>query len=64
MNLRLKIKIIEKFGSQADFAMKMKVDESVVSRIVRGRRVLKPEDVARWSEELECDPSLLQESAR
>jgi len=60
MNKKLKAKIIEQFGSQADFAQEIQVDESIISRIVRGRRVLSPEDQARWCEVLKCDPSILE----
>lgn len=60
MNRKLKAKIIEEFGSQADFAQKIQVDESIISRIVRGRRVLSPEDRAEWCKVLKCDPSLLE----
>lgn len=60
MNKKLKAKIIEKFGSQADFAQEIQVDESIVSRIVRNRRVLSPEDQAEWCEVLKCDPSILE----
>ena len=60
MNNKLKAKIIERFGSQADFAQEIQVDESIVSRIVRGRRVLSPEDQATWCKVLDCDPSLLE----
>ena len=59
MNKILKAKIIENFGTQADFAQEIKVDESIVSRIVRGRRVLSPEDQSKWVKVLNCDPSIL-----
>jgi len=61
MNKQLKARIIERFGSQADFAERVMVDESKVSRIIRGRRSLSPEDVRRWSKALGCDPSLLEQ---
>ena len=60
MNKKLKAKIVERFGTQADFAQKIQVDESIVSRIVRGRRVLSPEDQAKWCKVLNCDPSILE----
>ena len=56
MNLKLKIKILEKFGSQADFAQKLNIDETVISRIVRGRKDL-PDDKKRlWAKVLHCNP--------
>lgn len=60
MNKKLKAKIIEQFGSQSDFAQEIQVDESIISRIVRGRRVLSPEDQAEWCKVLKCDPSILE----
>jgi len=55
MNKKLKLKIIEKFGSQADFAQKVEVDESVVSRVVRGRRTLALAEQIRWAKVLCCN---------
>jgi transcriptional regulator with XRE-family HTH domain len=52
MNLNLKIRIIEVFGSQANFAQQMGLQESLVSRVVRGRRVLSKEDQANWAKTL------------
>ena len=60
MNRKLKARIVERFGSQADFAQEIQVDESIISRVVRGRRVLSPEDQAMWCKVLKCDPSLLE----
>lgn len=58
MNIELKIAIIKKFGSQADFAFKMHEHESTVSRVVRGRRPLSPEQKMVWAKALDCnDPS-------
>jgi len=56
MNKKLKAKIIEIFGTQADFASEIKVDESLVSRIVRDRRKLSPADKIRWAKALESEP--------
>jgi len=60
MNKKLKAKIIEEFGSQADFAQAMKIDETVVSRIINGRRVLNAEDEKKWCRVLGCDRKVLQ----
>ena len=56
MNWSLKMKIIEKFGSQVDFAQEMKIDETLVSKIVRGRRKLNPEKQSIWATSLGCKP--------
>ena len=54
MNRKLKGKIIENFGTQADFAQILKVDDSIISKIVRGRRSL-PDGVQKvWANLLNC----------
>ncbi len=60
MNRKLKAKIVEEFGTQADFAQVMNLDEGVISRVVRGRRVLSPEDAAKWASVLGCDRSVME----
>jgi len=52
MNNELKSLIILKFGTQSDFAKEMEVDESYVSRVVRGRTALKPKMRDRWAQAL------------
>lgn len=54
MNLSLKLKILEMFKSQSDFADAVNADESLVSRIIRGRRKLKPEKQMIWAKALGC----------
>ena len=49
MNKFLKSKIIERFGCQADFAVKAGVNESLVSRVIRGRRKLNKDEQAKWA---------------
>ena len=49
MNWKLKERIVEHFGTQADFAQKAGVDETIVSRVVRGRRVLSESEKSRWA---------------
>ena len=56
MNRKLKAKIIERFGTQADFAQAIKIDETLVSRVVRGRRTLTSEGQKTWGRALFCDP--------
>ena len=56
MNKKLKARIIEKFGSQADFAQAIQVDETLVSRIVRGRRILASDVQKKWAKALGCKP--------
>lgn len=54
MNKFLKLKIIEKFGTQAEFSMAVKEDESTISRVLRGRRKLRPDDRKKWAKVLGC----------
>jgi transcriptional regulator with XRE-family HTH domain len=53
MNRKLKAKIVEHFGTQADFAQAVKIDETVVSRVVRGRRILQAEIQKQWADALQ-----------
>ena len=52
--LKLKGRIVEKYGTQADFAMEIKEDESLVSRVIRGRRQINPEKQKTWARALGC----------
>jgi transcriptional regulator with XRE-family HTH domain len=54
MNKALKVRIIEIFGTQADFAQALGADESFISRVVRGRRDLDKVDQNRWAKALKC----------
>ena len=49
MNMKLKLEIIEKFGSQADFALAANLDEPYVSRVVNGRRSLTDAQRKHWA---------------
>lgn len=54
MNRKLKAKIVENFESQANFAQVVKTDETIISRVVRGRRVLPIETQKKWADTLGC----------
>jgi transcriptional regulator with XRE-family HTH domain len=56
LNRKLKAKIIEEYGTQADFADAIGTDEPFVSRVVRGRRTLDLERQSVWAKELGCNP--------
>jgi len=56
MNWNLKVKIVETFRSQADFAMAVKERESIVSKVIRGRRRLSREKQEKWAKILKCQP--------
>ena len=54
MNKKLKLKIIEQFGSQAEFSTAVDEDESTISRIINGRRTLSAERQETWACVLKC----------
>ena len=54
MNRKLKAKIFEVFGSQADFAQAIGENESVVSRVIRGRCEIDPAKKKKWAKILRC----------
>jgi hypothetical protein len=58
-HLRLKLAILERYPTQADFAAILNEQESKVSRVIRGRVLLKPEEAEIWREHLNCDRALL-----
>lgn len=59
MNIVLKLKIMQVYGTQADFAQRIGTDDSLVSRIVRGRRKLDPIEQEKWADALGCNPQEL-----
>jgi hypothetical protein len=61
MNLELKAEIVRRYGSQANFSTALKVDESFVSRVVRGRRTLEPKEQKKWAQALGKKPEDLFE---
>jgi len=64
MNKKLRLKIIERFDSQANFAQIIKTDESMISRVVRGRRVLSDKKMQEWANALTCEVSDVFESKK
>ena len=54
MNRKLKAKIVENFESQANFSQIIKTDESIISRVVRGRRILPADIQQEWAHVLNC----------
>lgn len=51
----LKGKIVQEFGTQADFAAAVGIDETLVSRVIRGRRDIPAETRKQWAKVLKCD---------
>ena len=56
MYFKLKLKILERFGSQCNFARAVGVGESVISRTIRGRRPLSDTERKLWAKKLGCRP--------
>lgn len=57
MNMKLKIKIIEKFGKQWVFAQSLGIDDSVVSKAITGAKALSQDKKAEWAKALDCTVS-------
>jgi hypothetical protein len=57
VNKKLKARIIEKFGTQTDFAFFNNIPESTVSRVLNGRWNLNEDEIERWSKVLGHDIS-------
>lgn len=55
MNKLLKGKIVERYGSQFEFARSIGEHESVVSRVIRGRHTLAVHERVKWAKALGCD---------
>jgi hypothetical protein len=56
----IKLAILKKYDSQADFAPAIGLPESIVSRVLHGRRKLSKQEGAEWVRVLECDPSIFE----
>lgn len=54
MNKKLKGKIIEVYGTQADFAQQRKIPEHIISRVINGRHVLSTKEKKQWGKYLKC----------
>ena len=57
MQIWLKFMILGVYGSQANFAMKVRAHESKVSQVIHDRRKLTEAEARQWSRALRCDPS-------
>ena len=55
MNYRLRVKIIERFHTQADFALELGENESLISRVIRGRRDIPDEKKRIWAKALKTE---------
>ena len=59
MNWLLKTRIVDKYGTQSDFAQALRRPETVVSQVVRCRRTLNVNEQRRWADALEADVNSL-----
>ena len=59
MNKLLRLRIIEIWDNQANFAQELGVSDSIVSGVVRGRRRLSPEMQDMWAQKLQSTPEAL-----
>ena len=60
MHQNLRIEILKRFRTQADFAAALKKNDSVVSRVVQGRRRLSKIESELWQKTLKCKQELLK----
>jgi transcriptional regulator with XRE-family HTH domain len=56
MNKALRLKIVERFGSQSDFCSATGENESLVSRVIRGREKISDQKKEKWALALGCEP--------
>ncbi len=54
MNIKLRLKIIQHFVNQANFATAMGVDDAFVSRVIRKRKTLPIDKQIEWAKSLGC----------
>jgi len=56
INKRLKARIIRVFGTQVDYAQEIGEDETLVSKVICGRRPLSLDKQKEWAKALGCKP--------
>jgi plasmid maintenance system antidote protein VapI len=56
INKKLKARIFEVFGTQGDYAQQIGEDETLVSKIICGRRTLSSEKKKKWAKALGRKP--------
>jgi hypothetical protein len=56
MNWELKKRISEKYRNQWEFAQQIGTCETIVSKVVRGRMKVSPDQQKRWADALQCSP--------
>ena len=59
MNRELRLEILKRFDTQADFAAKVGEHDTKVSMVLKGRRKLSSIQAEKWIKVLKCDPDVL-----
>jgi hypothetical protein len=59
-NLLLKAKIVERFGTQADFSKAIGKDPVFVSQVIRNRKVLNSNGRRTWARVLGCKMDIFE----
>lgn len=59
MHRELRLAILKRFDSQADFAAEVGEHDTKISMVLRGRRKLSAEQAEAWIKVLRCDPQVL-----
>lgn len=59
INKKLKAQIVAHYGNQREFARALAAGEDVVSRVLRNRLNLTPEEKQTWAKALESTPESL-----
>ena len=57
MNKILKARIVEKYGSQIEFAKAIREHEAVISRVIHGHNNLTAKERLKWARALDCNDS-------
>ncbi len=58
MERTIRREILKRFDNQGDFAQKLGMNETQVSRVLHGRRKLTRDEAKAWADVLECDPAI------
>lgn len=56
----IRLSILQRFPTQADFAMAAKTHESKVSQVIRGRKKLSTGEAKKWAKVLRCAVNILE----
>jgi len=60
----IKFLVMTKYRAQADFAVDVGTNESRVSRAIRGRIKIRPDEAEKWAAAIGCDTKILEPITR